>query len=105
MMNHLKDHLKDKENVKYLMTYADNHAMGFFKKNVSSYFFFISSTTIDQSLLLFQGFTTDITLERRLWVGFIKDYDEATIMQVVFDLLLFFFTILLLTYSASALFI
>ncbi|RIA86014.1 hypothetical protein C1645_780659 [Glomus cerebriforme] len=60
MMNHLKDHLKDKENVKYLMTYADNHAMGFFKKN---------------------GFTTEITLERRLWVGFIKDYDEATIMQ------------------------
>lgn len=35
MMNHLKDHLKDNENVKYLMTYADNHAMGFFKKNVS----------------------------------------------------------------------
>ncbi|CAB5151650.1 uncharacterized protein OCT59_009159 [Rhizophagus irregularis] len=60
MMNHLKDHLKDNENVKYLMTYADNHAMGFFKKN---------------------GFTTEITLERRLWVGFIKDYDEATIMQ------------------------
>ncbi|KAF0408016.1 Gcn5p [Gigaspora margarita] len=60
LMNHLKDHLKDNKGIKYLMTYADNHAMGFFKKN---------------------GFTTDITLERSLWMGFIKDYDEATIMQ------------------------
>ncbi|CAG8750011.1 21700_t:CDS:10, partial [Dentiscutata erythropus] len=60
LMNHLKDHLKDKEGIKFLMTYADNHAMGFFKKN---------------------GFTTDITLEKSLWMGFIKDYDEATIMQ------------------------
>ncbi|CAG8752692.1 1929_t:CDS:2, partial [Acaulospora colombiana] len=60
LMNHLKDLLKGKEGIKYLMTYADNHAMGFFKKN---------------------GFTTDITLEKNLWVGFIKDYDEATIMQ------------------------
>ncbi|CAG8432760.1 493_t:CDS:10 [Diversispora eburnea] len=60
LMNHLKDHLKDKEGIKHLMTYADNHAMGFFKKN---------------------GFTTDITLDRSLWMSFIKDYDEATIMQ------------------------
>ncbi|CAG8754893.1 9972_t:CDS:2, partial [Gigaspora margarita] len=62
LMNHLKDHLKDNKGIKYLMTYADNHAMGFFKKN---------------------GFTTDITLERSLWMGFIKDYDEATIMQAI----------------------
>ncbi|CAG8476665.1 4100_t:CDS:10 [Cetraspora pellucida] len=62
LMNHLKDHLKENKGIKYLMTYADNHAMGFFKKN---------------------GFTTDITLERNLWMGFIKDYDEATIMQAI----------------------
>ncbi|CAG8452448.1 3447_t:CDS:10 [Acaulospora morrowiae] len=60
LMNDLKDLLKEKEGIKHLMTYADNHAMGFFKKN---------------------GFTTDITLDKGLWMGFIKDYDEATIMQ------------------------
>nr|CAG8437272.1 8756_t:CDS:1 [Entrophospora candida]CAG8438637.1 3844_t:CDS:1 [Entrophospora candida] len=61
MMNNLKDHLKDNCGIRYLMTYADNHAMGFFKKN---------------------GFTTDITIKKKLWVGYIKDYDEATMMQL-----------------------
>lgn len=42
----------------YLMTYADNYAIGYFKKN---------------------GFTTKITTD--CWVGFIKDYDGGTIMQ------------------------
>lgn len=28
-----------------------------------------------------QGFTTEITLDRRKWVGYIKDYEGGTIMQ------------------------
>lgn len=42
----------------FLMTYADNYAIGYFKKN---------------------GFTTKITTN--CWVGCIKDYDGGTIMQ------------------------
>lgn len=42
----------------YLMTYADNSAIGFFKK---------------------QGFTTSITFAE--WVGCIKDYEGGTLME------------------------
>ncbi|KAM0687719.1 histone acetyltransferase [Conglomerata obtusa] len=42
----------------YLMTYADNYAIGYFKKN---------------------GFSTDITFKN--WIGCIKDYDGGTMMQ------------------------
>lgn len=28
-----------------------------------------------------QGFTTEITLDKRKWVGYIKDYEGGTIMQ------------------------
>lgn len=38
----------------------DNYAIGYFKK---------------------QGFTTDISLEKSLWMGYIKDYEGGTIMQ------------------------
>jgi histone acetyltransferase len=31
--------------------------------------------------LLSQGYTTDITLDKSLWVGYIKDYEGGTIMQ------------------------
>ena len=44
----------------YFLTYADNYAVRFFKK---------------------QGFTEDITLERSVWAGYIKDYEGATILQ------------------------
>jgi histone acetyltransferase len=41
-------------------TYKDNYAIGYFKK---------------------QGFTTDISLDKKLWMGYIKDYEGGTIMQ------------------------
>jgi histone acetyltransferase len=44
----------------YFLTYADNYAVGYFKK---------------------QGFTKDITLDRSIWAGYIKDYQGATILQ------------------------
>lgn len=44
----------------HFLTYADNYAIGYFKK---------------------QGFTKEITLDRSLWMGYIKDYEGGTIMQ------------------------
>lgn len=60
LMNHLKDYVKASSPIIHFLTYADNYAIGYFKK---------------------QGFTKDINLERRIWVGYIKDYEGGTIMQ------------------------
>ncbi|KAI8889729.1 putative histone acetyltransferase [Backusella circina FSU 941] len=60
IMNHLKDYVAENTNVKHFLTYADNYAVGYFRK---------------------QGFTTEITLDKRKWVGYIKDYEGGTIMQ------------------------
>ncbi|KAL0077510.1 histone acetyltransferase-like protein [Phycomyces blakesleeanus] len=60
LMNHLKDYISSHTNMKHFLTYADNYAIGYFKK---------------------QGFTTEITLDKRKWVGYIKDYEGGTIMQ------------------------
>ncbi|KAI8380363.1 hypothetical protein BD560DRAFT_388042 [Blakeslea trispora] len=60
IMDHLKDYVSAHTNIKHFLTYADNYAVGYFRK---------------------QGFTTDITLDKRKWVGYIKDYEGGTIMQ------------------------
>ncbi|KAJ1024625.1 hypothetical protein NDA13_004553 [Ustilago tritici] len=60
LMNHLKDHVKASSPVMHFLTYADNYAIGYFKK---------------------QGFTKEITLDRSIWVGYIKDYEGGTLMQ------------------------
>lgn len=60
LMNHLKDYVRATSPVKYFLTYADNYAIGYFKK---------------------QGFTKDITLDKLVWVGYIKDYEGGTLMQ------------------------
>ena len=59
LMNQLKEHVK-KEGIHYFLTYADNYAIGYFKK---------------------QGFTKIISQPRDRWVGFIKDYDGGTLME------------------------
>ena len=59
-MSHLKDYVKATSPIKHFLTYADNYAIGYFKK---------------------QGFTKDITLEKPRWMGYIKDYEGGTIMQ------------------------
>lgn len=63
LMAYLKDYVRDKFNIDYLLTYADNLAIGYFKK---------------------QGFAADITLDKSVWAGCIKDYEEATILQCTF---------------------
>lgn len=60
LMNHLKDYVKTSSPVQHFLTYADNYAIGYFIK---------------------QGFTKEISLDRSVWVGYIKDYEGGTIMQ------------------------
>jgi len=60
LMSHLKDYVKATSDVMHFLTYADNYAIGYFKK---------------------QGFTKEITLDKPVWMGYIKDYEGGTIMQ------------------------
>ena len=60
LMSHLKDYVRATSPIKHFLTYADNYAIGYFKK---------------------QGFTKEITLEKPRWMGYIKDYEGGTIMQ------------------------
>ena len=60
LMVHLKDYIKATSPVMHLLTYADNYATGYFQK---------------------QGFTKDITLDKPIWMGYIKDYEGGTLMQ------------------------
>lgn len=62
LMSHVKEKVKAETEgaVEHFLTYADNYAVGYFKK---------------------QGFTKNINLERELWAGRIKDYEGGTLMQ------------------------
>ena len=61
LMDHFKAHTrKTFPELYHFLTYADNFAVGYFRK---------------------QGFSNDITLERWRWAGYIKDYEGATILQ------------------------
>ena len=60
LMCHFKGFVKATSDVMHFLTYADNYAIGFFRK---------------------QGFTTDTTLDRKAWMGYIKDYEGGTLMQ------------------------
>ncbi|XP_069504973.1 histone acetyltransferase KAT2B isoform X2 [Ambystoma mexicanum] len=58
LMNHLKEyHIK--HNILNFLTYADEYAIGYFKK---------------------QGFSKDIKVPKVRYVGYIKDYEGATLM-------------------------
>ncbi|KAL8437837.1 hypothetical protein ACSSS7_000718 [Eimeria intestinalis] len=59
LMNHLKEHVK-KSGIEYFLTYADNFAVGYFKK---------------------QGFTQKISMPKEKWFGYIKDYEGGTLME------------------------
>lgn len=59
LMNHLKDyHIK--HNIYHFLTYADQFAIGYFKK---------------------QGFTKEIKINATAYTGYIKDYEGATLMD------------------------
>lgn len=58
LMNHIKDyHIK--HNVLHFLTFADEYAIGYFKK---------------------QGFSKEIKLAKSVYNGYIKDYEGATLM-------------------------
>merc|ERR550539_1635405 len=58
LMNHLKDyHIKN--GVHHFLTFADEFAVGYFKK---------------------QGFSKDLKLPKSVYAGFIKEYEGATLM-------------------------
>ncbi|KAI3645599.1 hypothetical protein MP228_008527 [Amoeboaphelidium protococcarum] len=60
LMNHVKSWVRRRYGIYHFLTYADNYAIGYFKK---------------------QGFTADVTFDRSAWAGYIKDYEGGTIMQ------------------------
>ncbi len=60
IMTEVKTFVNTSMKIDYLLTYADNTAIDFFKK---------------------QGFSKDITLPRTRWAGYIKDYTKATLME------------------------
>ncbi|KAK4247750.1 histone acetyltransferase [Corynascus novoguineensis] len=60
LMAHLKDYVKATSPVMHFLTYADNYATGYFQK---------------------QGFTKDISLDKSVRMGYIKDYEGGTLMQ------------------------
>ncbi|KAE7997711.1 hypothetical protein FH972_002318 [Carpinus fangiana] len=64
LMNHLKQHARDKDGLTHFLTYADNNAVGYFIK---------------------QGFTKEIHLEKDRWQGYIKDYDGGILMECKID--------------------
>lgn len=60
-MDHFKAHIRKKyPTMMHFLTYADNYAVGYFEK---------------------QGFSKEISLDREIWAGYIKDYEGGTIMQ------------------------
>lgn len=59
IMNKLKDHCKEK-GIEFFLTYADNNAIGYFKK---------------------QGFSNLIKCPIENWKDLIKDYDGGTLME------------------------
>jgi len=59
LMNHLKQACK-RVDLLYYLTYADNFAVGYFKK---------------------QGFSVTVSMPREKWAGYIKDYDGGTLME------------------------
>ncbi|KAI5917604.1 histone acetyltransferase GCN5 [Camillea tinctor] len=60
LMAHLKDYVRATSPVMHFLTYADNYATGYFQK---------------------QGFTKEISLDKSIWMGYIKDYEGGTLMQ------------------------
>lgn len=58
-MNHLKDY-STQRGIKHFLTYADEFAIGYFKK---------------------QGFSKDIKVARPVYAGYIKEYEGATLMH------------------------
>lgn len=71
LMNHLKEYVK-RVGLTHFLTYADNFAVGYFKK---------------------QGFSSHISMPRERWEGYIKHYDGGTLMECVVNPKIDYFSI------------
>lgn len=91
-MNHLKEYHIKHEILNFL-TYADEYAIGYFKKQVGRFmnrslsfkisdffFFFVFGPLTHRISFQFQGFSKDIKVPKAKYVGYIKDYEGATLM-------------------------
>ena len=63
IMNQIKEECK-RTGIQGMLTYADNHAVGYFRK---------------------QGFKKQVTMRRERWQGYLKDYEGATLMECLVD--------------------
>lgn len=63
IMAHLKDYVKATSEIEHRLTYADNNVIKWFQR---------------------QGFSREITLDEKLWKGYIKDYNATTLLQCNF---------------------
>lgn len=91
-MNQVKDHVRQAHpTITHFLTYADNYAIGYFKKQVRFVPGFHSSSVHANDLNVLQGFSKEITFPRERWVGYIKDYDSANLMMVCILLHVLFF--------------
>lgn len=89
LMNHLKEYHIKHEILNFL-TYADEYAIGYFKKQVTLIMAISNNNIINRGsawqlqdkLLLppYQGFSKDIKVPKSKYVGYIKDYEGATLM-------------------------
>ena len=59
VINRLKNEMQARK-VEFLLTYGDNMALGFFRK---------------------QGFSEKLTLNKKRWEGYIKEYDGGKLME------------------------
>lgn len=89
-MNHLKEYHIKHEILNFL-TYADEYAIGYFKKQVGCFmnmslnfktnvFYFLFGPLMYRTSFQFQGFSKDIKVPKAKYVGYIKDYEGATLM-------------------------
>jgi histone acetyltransferase len=115
LMNHLKEQVKMmKDNtpgadlkthrpVDHFLTYADNYAVGYFRKQVSpsapptdsraATRVALAATPrnwhsilrLGQNLPIWQGFTKEVTMSSARWAGYIKDYEGGTLMECVIN--------------------
>ncbi|KCV68276.1 hypothetical protein H696_05197 [Fonticula alba] len=91
LMSALASHARRHTPLRYWLTYADNHAVGYFRKQGFTTNITLPRTKIGRAHVYAdnhavgyfrkQGFTTNITLPRFRWAGRIKDYDGGTLMQ------------------------
>jgi hypothetical protein len=73
-MNKLKDHSKSKQ-LYYFLTYADNNAIEYFKKQG------FTKTLAKETTDAMAAVRSSIHMPESRWKGYIKDYNGSTMMQ------------------------